>query len=73
MNKLSFDECYQRFTRCFFFVLKGIRLSIWRTKQLNVGGTNLTKVQYPNIVNQVKFIDTMKYYQQSLSSLAKKC
>ena len=32
---------------------------------------NLTNVQYANIGNQVKFIDTIKYYQQSLSSLAK--
>ena len=35
----------------------------WRYKPENV--------QYANIGNQVKFIDTMKYYQQSLSSLAK--
>ena len=40
-------------------------------KQLKISGTNLTNVQYANIVNQVKFIDTMKYYQQSLSSLVK--
>ena len=32
---------------------------------------NLTNVQYANIGNEVKFIDTIKYYQQSLSSLAK--
>ena len=55
----------------FFFVLKGIRLFVWRTKQLNIGGTNLTNFQYSNIGNQVKSIDTMEYYQKSLSSLAK--
>ena len=44
---------------------------VWRTKQLNIGGTNLTNVQYANIGNQVKSIDTMEYYQKSLSSLAK--
>ena len=55
----------------FPFVLKGIRLCFWRTKQLNIGGTNLTNVQYANFGNQIEFIDTMKYYQQSLSSLAK--
>ena len=32
---------------------------------------NLTNVQYANIGKQVKYIDTIKYYQQSLSSLAK--
>ena len=42
-----------------------------RRKQLNIGGTNLSNVQYANIGNQLKFIDTMKYYRQSLSSLAK--
>ena len=41
------------------------------TKQLYIGGTNLTNIQYANIGLQVKFIDTMKYYQQSLSSPAK--
>ena len=61
-NLFSFD---------FFFVVKGIRLCVWRTKQLNIGGTCLTNVQYANIGSQVKFIDTMKYCQQSLSSLVK--
>ena len=42
-----------------------------RTKQLNIGGTNLTNVQYENIGSKVKFIDTIKYYSQSLSLLAK--
>ena len=54
----------------FFFVVKGLRLCVWRTKNLNIGVRNLTHVQYANIGNQVKFIDTTKYYQQSLSSLA---
>ena len=53
----------------FFFVVKDIQLCVWRTKQLNLGGTNLTNVQYADIGNQVKFIDTIKSYQQSLSSL----
>ena len=43
----------------FFFVMKGIRLCVWRTKQLHIGGTNLTNVQYANIGSQVKFIDTV--------------
>ena len=54
----------------FFFVVKGIKLCVWRTKQLNIGGSNLTNVQYANIGSQVKFINTIKYYQQSLPSLA---
>ena len=47
-NLFSFD---------FIFVVKGIRLSVRRTKQFNIGETNLTNVQYANIGNQVKFID----------------
>ena len=35
----------------------------------NIGGTNLTSIQYANIGNQIMFINTIKYYQQSLSSL----
>ena len=58
-NLFSFD---------FFFVVKCIRFCALHTKQLSIGGTN---VQYANIDLQVKFIDTIKYYNQSLSSLAK--
>ena len=49
-----------------FFVVKDVRLCVWRTKQLNIGGMNLTNVQYANIGNEVKFVDTIKYYQQFL-------
>ena len=63
------------FTRKFFleyfFVVKGISLCVWWTKELKIGGSNVTNVQYANIASQVKFIDTIKYYQQPLSSLAK--
>ena len=61
-NLLSFD---------FFFVVKGIRLCVWHTEQLNVRGTNLTNAQYANIGSQVKFTDIIKYYNQSLLLLAK--
>ena len=60
-NMLSFD---------FFFVIKGIRLCVWRTKQLGIRGNNLTNINFANTGNQVKFIDTVKFYQQSLASLA---
>ena len=39
--------------------------------KLNTDGINLTNVQYASIGSQVKFIDTIDYYNQSLSSLAK--
>ena len=50
-----------------FFLLKNIRLSVWRTKDINIGGKNLTDINYANIDN-FKFIDTVKYYQTSLLS-----
>ena len=53
----------------FFFFLKGIRPGSWRTKNISIGGTNLVNINFANIANQVKFIDTLKYYQQSSSVL----
>ena len=38
-NLFSFD---------FFFVVKGMRLCIWRNEQLNIGGMILINVQYAN-------------------------
>ena len=61
-NLFSFD---------FFFVVKGIRLYVWPTKQLNIGGAHLKNVQHANFGSQVKFLDTIKYYNQSLLLLAK--
>ena len=54
----------------FFFLLKSIRFSIRETKDISIGGSNLTNINYANIGEQVKFIGTMKYYQQSLAKLA---
>ena len=53
----------------FYFLLKNIRLSVWRTKDINIGGKNLTDINYASIDN-FKFIDTMKYYQTSLAQLS---
>ena len=51
------------------FLLKAIRLSAWRTKDINTGGKNLTDLNYASI-DKLKFIDTMKYYQTSLGKLS---
>ena len=53
----------------FYFFLKNIRLSVWRTKDINIGGKNLTDINFASIDN-FKFIDTLKYYQTSLSQLS---
>ena len=52
-----------------FFLLKGIRLSVWRTTDIHIGGNNMTDVNYAQIDN-FKFIDSMKYYQTSLAKLS---
>ena len=45
--------------------MKGIRLSVWKTKDLITGGSNLTSISFANLGSQVKLFDTLKYYQQS--------
>ena len=34
-----------------FFLLKNIRLSVWRTKDINIGGKNLTDINFASIDN----------------------
>ena len=42
-------------------MVKGYRATVWETLNLNMGGTNLTKI---------KIIDTIKYYQTSLANIS---
>lgn len=42
---------------------------MWKTKNLPVWGSNLTNVNYANIGDQVKFINSMKFYHQNLEKL----
>ena len=61
---------HNQFRFDFFLFLKGIRPSVWETSGISIGGKNPTNVNFAIIRNQVKFIDTLKYFQQSLASLA---
>ena len=54
----------------FFLLLKGLRPSIWETTNINIGEKNPTSINFAIIQNQIRFIDTVKYYQQSLANLA---
>ena len=54
----------------FFFVMKGLRLSVWKTKDLNMGGKGIRNMSYASISDQVKFIDIIKFYQGPLHTLA---
>ena len=53
----------------FYFLIKNLRLSVFRTKDVNIGGNNLTDINYASIDN-FKFIDSIKYYQTSLGQLS---
>ena len=53
-----------------FFLLKEIRLLVWGTKDLNIGRSGLTSINFASLGPQVKFIDTMKYCLSSLGSFA---
>ena len=35
------------------YLIKGIRLSVWGTKDVNIGGTALTNINFTSISNQV--------------------
>ena len=52
-----------------YLLIKGTRLSVWETKDINIGGTGLTNINFESI-GQVKFIDTKKYFLFSLGKLA---
>ena len=51
-----------------FYVIKGFRGPTWKTKDISMGGNNITSLNFMSIDN-VKFIDSMKYFQQSLANL----
>lgn len=46
----------------FVFILKDLLLRIWRTRNISIGGTNLTNINFANVSDQIKFIDAVKYY-----------
>ena len=60
-NLLRFDFC---------FLLKGLRAGVWKTRDVAVSGKNPTNISLQKIRNRVAFIDTIKYFQQSLGKLA---
>ena len=54
-----------------YFFIRGYRATAWKSKNLNIGGTGLARINFADINNTHKFIDTLKFYQQSLSQLTK--
>ena len=50
-----------------YFLIKGIRLSVWETKDFNIGVNNLSRINFANIGTQEKLKDTLKFYQKRLA------
>lgn len=54
----------------FFFLLKGLRAGVKTTRDICIGGKKTTDINFTNIGNQITFLNTIKYFQQSLGALA---
>ena len=50
-------------------MLRDYRVSCWG-EDINIGRSNLSNVSFSNIGQQMKIIDTMKYFQISLAQIA---
>ena len=61
LTYLSFDLSY---------FLKTYVASTWCTKEINTGGNHLPRANYGNISREIKLIDSLKFYQRSLSELS---
>ena len=53
----------------FFYFMKAFSTTSWCSSELSAGGTNLTHLNFANIRGEIKFIDSLKYYQRSLAQL----
>ena len=53
-----------------FYYMKAYIASAWCSKELNIGGTNLTQANYGNITGEIRLIDSLKLYQRSLGELS---
>ena len=69
-RKQKNSKCHCSFCFDFFFFLKGIKDGSWPTRDILMGGKNATDLNFRYIGNQIAFIDTVKYFQQSLAILA---
>ena len=61
---------HNQFRFNFFFIMMSIRPTVWETTEIKIGAKNASNVNFAAIGNQVQFIDTIKYFQQSLGNLA---
>ena len=50
-----------------YYFIKGYIASAWCSKELNIGGNNLTHINFSNIKDEIKFIDSLKILSKKLS------
>ena len=53
-----------------FYFIKTYIATTWCSKELNIGGNHLTHANFGNISNEIKLIDSLKFYQRSLAELS---
>ena len=53
------------------YFIKGFIASAWCSKELKIVGNNLTHINFSKIAGEIKFIDSLKYYQKNLAELAR--
>ena len=44
-----------------YYFIKGYIASAWCSKESNIGGTNLTQINFSDITGEIKFVDSLKY------------
>lgn len=54
----------------FFFTVKELRAGVWKTRDIVIGGKNPANINFAYIGGQVRFVETIKYFQQKLPALA---
>ena len=54
-----------------YYFIKGFVASAWCSKELKNVENNLTHINFPKIAGEIKFIDSLKYYQKSLTELVR--
>ena len=76
-NQKVRENCYtipviahNQFRFEFFFFMQSFRPTVWETTDINIGAKNASNVNFAAVGSQIRFIDTIKYFQQSLANLA---
>ena len=50
--------------------MKAYIASAWCSRELNIGGNNLTQASYGNFSGEIRLIDSLKFYQKSVGEFS---